>query len=101
MKTIHQAVLALALAVAGTTSAYAHGSVDFSISIGAPAYYYERPSVVYVPPPAVYYEPAPIYYRYYSPVPYVRYYYEPRYREYRRHDWDRGRHRHGWHDDDD
>ena len=98
MKTTHQILLALALAVAGTTSAYAHGSVDFSISLGAPAYYY-GPPVVYTPPPVVYYEPAPIYYRYYSPAPYVRYYYEPRYRDYRRHDWDRGGRRH-WRDND-
>lgn len=100
MKTPHQILLALALAVAGTTSAYAHGSVDFSISLGAPAYYYEPP-VVYAPPPVVYYEPAPIYYRNYSPAPYVRYYYEPRYRDYRRHDWDRGWRRHGWRGHDD
>ncbi|HZV98405.1 MAG TPA: hypothetical protein VFF74_05395 [Methylophilaceae bacterium] len=100
MKTIHKTLLALALAVAGTTSAYAHDSVGFSLHIGgAPGYYYGGPPVIYAPPPAIYYEPAPIYYRHYSPRPNVRYY-EPRYRYDYRHDYGRhhGGHKHRWHD---
>ena len=95
--------LGLALiALAGTTSAEAHGSIGFSITLGAPIYYggppvvYAPPPVYYSEPPVVYYEPAPVYS---VPNGYIRYYEEPRYR----HDYGhrRGGHRHGHHHDDD
>jgi hypothetical protein len=97
MKRIAFSLAAGLLALAGTTSVYAHDSVGWSISIGSPGVYYAPPPVVYAPPPAVYYAPAPVYLRYYSPAPRVRYY-TPRYYSYRN-DWhhDRGhRGSHGW-----
>ena len=81
MKKIYL-VLGLALvALAGTTSAEAHDSIGFSITLGAPVYYvgppvvYASPPVYYSEPPVVYYEPAPVYY---VPNGYIRYYEEPR-----------------------
>lgn len=103
MKKIRFALLGLVLAIGGTTSAYAHDSVGFSLNFGAPAYY-AGPPVYYAPPPVVYYRPAPVYYGgYYGPSASFRYY-EPRRFWYDhddgfRHDWHR-HHRHGWHDDD-
>jgi hypothetical protein len=79
-----------------SSSAMAHGNVDWSISIGAPAYY--PPPVVYSPPPAVYvqpqriYQPAPVVE--YRAVPYYgyeRYGYRERY--WREHEWREHHHR--------
>lgn len=97
MKKIRLVFLALALMLAGASSAYAHDSVGFSVNLGFPGYYAAPPPVVYYsPPPAVYYSPVPAYYNYYGPSVYYRSY-EPRYyhdRGYRR-GWDdhRGGHR--------
>lgn len=94
MKKLHSVLLALTLAVAGTTSAYAHDSFGFSINLGGPAYY-APPVRYYAPPPVVYYRPAPIYY---GPQAYYSYQ-EPHYEyDHEHHDW---HHRHGHHDDDD
>lgn len=96
MKTMRLVLLALLLAMAGTT-AYARDSFSLSIGLGYPAYpaYYAPPPVVYYePPPVVYYRPAPVYYY----GPWISYRYdEPRHRHHRhwrdhnRHDrrWDR------------
>jgi len=91
MKKIRLVFVALALALAGTSSAYAHGSVGFSVNLGFPGYYAAPPAVYYPAPPVVYYSPAPAYYNYYAPAAYYRPY-EPRY-----HYYDRGYHR-GWDD---
>ena len=96
-------VLGLALvALAGMTSAEAHDSIGFSITLGAPVYYV-GPPVVYAPPPVYYSEPPVVYYEsapvYYVPNNYIRYYEEPRYRN--NHGYHRGWHKHGHDDDDD
>jgi hypothetical protein len=98
MKKIRLMFLALALVLAGTSSAYARDSFGFSINLGSPGFY-GPPPVYYAPPPAVYYQPAPVYYHYYAPQAYYgprAYYrsYEPRYRGHDR-GYDRGSHR-GW-----
>lgn len=97
MKTMRLVLLALVLAMAGTT-AYARDSVNFSLSFGYPAYY-SPPPVVYYSPPPVYYAPAPAYYHYYGPRVYYHYD-EPRFRHDHRH-WNKHqRHdhrRHGHH----
>ena len=101
MKRIYLIFGLALIAIAGMTSAEAHDSIGFSITLGAPVYYvgppvvYAPPPVYYSAPPAVYYEPAPVYY---VPNGYIRSYEEPRYHhDYGHH---RGSHRHG-HDDDD
>jgi len=93
MKKIRLVFLALALVLAGTSSAYARDSVGFSVNLGFPGYYAAPPPVYYSAPPVVYYSPAPAYYSYYGPSVYYRSY-EPRFRYY-----DRDFH-HGWHDHD-
>lgn len=103
MTKIRFALLGLVLAVAATTSAYAHDSVGFSLNFGAPAYY-AGPPVYYAPPPVVYYRPAPVYYGGYYGSNASFSYYEPR-RFWRDHDHGfrhggHGHHRHGWRDRD-
>jgi hypothetical protein len=92
-------------------SAQAHGTVQWSVTVGTPsypAYVYTPPGVVvypqsqyiygappsaFAPPPTVYYvQPQPVYRV--NPPP-VIYYERAPLREYRRHEWD-GRHHHGW-----
>ncbi len=97
-----------------SSSAMAHGRVDWSVSIGAPIY--AAPPVVYAAPPVVYEyeEPAPVVYRVPAPVvryqPYYAYpdygYRDPYWRrhewrehEWREHEW-REHHRHHDHDRD-
>ncbi len=100
MKKIRFSLIAIAIGICGTTGAYAHDSVGFSLNIGSPGYYYDPP-VYYAPPPVyyarppVYIPPAPVYFEPYGPRVY-----------FRNDDW-RFRHGpHGWgrhhrHDDDD
>jgi hypothetical protein len=95
MKSIRLMFVALALVLAGTSSAYARDSFGFSINLGSPGFY--GPPPVYYAPPPVYYHPAPIYYRSYGPSFYYRSY-EPRHYGHRHHGhrgWDghRGNHR--------
>lgn len=104
MKKIRFVLLGLVLAVAGTTSAYAHDSVGFSLNFGAPAYY-AGPPVYYSPPPVVYYRPAPVYYGgyydgYYGPSASFRYYEPHRFWRDRDDGFRHGWRRHGWHDRD-
>lgn len=93
MKTMRLVLLALLLAMAGTT-AYARDSFSLSIGLGYPAYYYAPPPVVYYePPPVVYYRPAPVYYY----GPWISYRYdEPRHRHHHRHWRDHNRHDRRW-----
>jgi hypothetical protein len=95
MKTMRLVLLALLLAMAGTT-AYARDSFSLSIGLGYPAYYAPPPAVYYAPPPVVYYQPAPAYYY----GPWISYRYdEPRYRHQHRHWRSHDRHdRHNRHD---
>lgn len=82
MKKIRLMLLAFALVLAGTSSAYARDSFGFSINLGSPGFY--GPPPVYYAPPPVYYQPAPVYYHYYAPQAYYgprvysRPYYAPR-----------------------
>lgn len=94
MKTMRLVLLALLLAMAGTT-AYARDSFSLSIGLGYPAYYAPPPVVYYEPPPVVYYRPAPVYYY----GPWISYRYdEPRYRHHHHHrHWrDHDRHDRHW-----
>jgi hypothetical protein len=98
MKKIHLMLLALALALAGTSSAYARDSFSIGLNVGGPAYYGPPPVVYYRPAPPVVYYPAPGYYNhYYAPRAYYRPYYAPRpyYNHGPRGGWDdrRGGHR--------
>lgn len=99
MKTIRFALIAIAFGICGTTSAHAHDSVGFSLSIGEPAYYYDPP-VYYAPPPVYYTRPqvyipaAPVYYESYGPRAYFRY--DDRRFRHGHHGW-----KHRGHDDDD
>jgi hypothetical protein len=78
MKKLRLALLAFALLLAGTSTAFARDSFSFGLNIGGPAYYGPPPAVYYAPPPpVVYYGPAP-YYRHYAPRAYYRPYYAPR-----------------------
>ena len=100
MKKIHFALIAIIFGISGTTSAYAHDSVDFSLNIGAPAYH-SAPPVYYAPPP-VYYTRPPVYVRaapvYYEPYGVQAYYgYDDRRFRHDHRGW--GKHR--GHDDDD
>ncbi len=100
MKKIHFALIAVAFGMVGTTSAYAHDSVGFSLNIGAPAYYYDppvyyAPAPVYYTPPPVYVRAAPVYYEPYGPQAY--YGYDNRRFRHGHH----GRGKHHRHDDDD
>jgi hypothetical protein len=76
MKSIRLMFVAMALLLAGTSTAFARDSFGFSINIGSPGFYGPPPAVYYAPPP-VYYHPAPIYYRSYGPRAYYKHY-EPR-----------------------
>jgi hypothetical protein len=82
-------VMAGATLMLCSTSAMAHGQVDWSVSIGVPAY--APPPVVYAAPPVVYEEPAPVVR--YRPQPYYVYpaygYRDPywRRRAWREHEW--------------
>lgn len=68
MKTLHIALLGLALSAAPLSGAYAHEPrVGFSVNIGYPAYV--APRVYYAPPPPVIYAPPPP--LVYGPPPYV------------------------------
>lgn len=100
MKIIRLTLMALVLVLAGTSSAYAHGSVGFSINLGYPAYYAAPPVVYYSPPPVVYYDPAPVYYSYgyYGPRAYFNYYDAPRFRHHHDNGFHRGWDRRGWRD---
>ncbi|HEY8100885.1 MAG TPA: hypothetical protein VIF82_09020 [Burkholderiaceae bacterium] len=88
-----------------SSSAMAHGGVDWSVSIGVPLY--APPPVVYSAPPVVYEEPVPVYRAppvvEYRPQPYYPAYgYRDPYwrqREWREHEW-REHHRHHDHDRD-
>jgi hypothetical protein len=72
-----------------SSSAMAHGRVDWSVSIGVPAY--APPPVVYAAPPVVYEAPVPVVR--YRPQPYYVYpaygYRDPywRHRAWREHEW--------------
>lgn len=88
-----------------SSSAMAHGGVNWSVSVGVPLY--APPPVVYAQPPVVYeepvrvYQPAPVVR--YSPQPYYAYpsygYRDPYWRrhEWREHEWrEHERHEHEW-----
>lgn len=90
--------------------ASAHGSVQWSVTIGTP-YYYQPPGVVvwpqtqyiygqppsaFAPPPAVIYVPQQPVYRVYPPP--VQYYHDPFTHPHREHR-DHRRHDRGWYDD--
>jgi hypothetical protein len=96
MKKMRLMFLALIVAMAGTTSAYAHDSYSFSFSVGAPVYYAAPPVVYYPAAPVVYYSPAPMYYGFYgAPSVYYRSY-APRPYYYNRGNyggWNHGGHR--------
>ena len=98
------AVCSSLLMLSGTAAA--HGSVDFSLSIGVPAVVYGPAyAPVYEPPPQVVYTPQPVYYP--PPMYYSHGYYysnEPREFRHRRqwedHEWHERHHRHDDDDDD-
>ena len=96
MKKVYLSVIAAILGLVATTGAFAHDSVGFSVSFGAPAYYtappvYYAPPQVYYPRTQVYYTPQPVYYGQYS-APRYRHDYNEDHHEWHHH------HRHG--DDD-
>ena len=74
---------------AGSVSAFAHGTVSFSVGVGAPAYaapaYVAPAPVYYAPPPPVAYYPAPAPVYYAPPAWGVRVYSGPRWRYYHGH----------------
>ncbi|RJG05035.1 hypothetical protein D3870_02495 [Noviherbaspirillum cavernae] len=83
--------------------AMAHGSVQWSVTVGTPGYYGPPPAVVYPPPAVVYPQSSPFYYgtppsAFYPPPPI---YVQPPaviYVPQRPHDWGRGTWEHRGHD---
>ena|SRR5437899_12890567 len=88
-KHLARGLLGGAALMFGASPAMAHGRVDWSINIGAPAYY--PPPVVYSPPPVVYVQPQSVYVEAVPVVRYGRPYYveEIEYRRFhhRHHHW--------------
>jgi hypothetical protein len=87
MRKVYLALITFAIAIAGTTGAYAHDSFSLGLNIGIPGYYaappvryYSAPPVTYYDaPPVVYYNsPPPVYFRAPAPQVYFGYYDEPR-----------------------
>jgi len=80
MKLLKVVLLSAGVSLAAMSSAYAHDSFSFGISVGGPGYYRPPPvqyigppPVVYSPPPVIYYSPPPVYYR---PAPRAYFYYD-------------------------